>query len=247
MNGDRATAHEGSWRTRTAPPLQLSARWRSLHEAAGSRQRLHRHVPVGALVLGLASGWSSCEPRRPLTATSSWTGSSRATSPTKSRSCAPRRGRFSRPESPSSATCARVPVLVGHPQGGLDRETEGSSTPARASEALEAAPGVRVSERPDSQRSGGPRRGARWAHPEGDRRSRARVVDRLRQPAQGRSAERGRDRNACWPGAPSLPRRCSAQKTRLLGWECHSLGRIWRKCGCNRYEMVAGRSPEATE
>jgi aspartate-semialdehyde dehydrogenase len=53
-----------------------------------------------------------------------------------------------------SATCARVPVLVGHSQA-VWIETEEPLPPGRAREVLEAAPGVRVTERPTAREAAG--------------------------------------------------------------------------------------------
>ncbi len=58
------------------------------------------------------------------------------------------------PELPLSATCARVPVLVGHSQA-VWVETEEPLAPDRAREVLEAAPGVRVTERPTARDAAG--------------------------------------------------------------------------------------------
>ncbi len=51
------------------------------------------------------------------------------------------------PELPLSATCVRVPVLIGHAEA-VWVETEEPLTPERARELLEAAPGVRVEDFP---------------------------------------------------------------------------------------------------
>ena len=51
------------------------------------------------------------------------------------------------PDLPISATCARVPVLVGHSQA-VWIETERPLSPDEAREVLDAAPGVTVAERP---------------------------------------------------------------------------------------------------
>jgi aspartate-semialdehyde dehydrogenase len=58
------------------------------------------------------------------------------------------------PELPLGATCARVPVLVGHSQA-VWVETEEPLAPGRAREVLEAAPGVRVAERPTAREAAG--------------------------------------------------------------------------------------------
>ena len=58
------------------------------------------------------------------------------------------------PELPLSATCARVPVLIGHSQA-VWVETEEPLSPGRAREVLEAAPAVRVTERPTAREAAG--------------------------------------------------------------------------------------------
>ncbi len=58
------------------------------------------------------------------------------------------------PDLPISATCVRVPVLVGHAEA-VWVETERHLGPERATELLAAAPGVRVEERPTPGRAAG--------------------------------------------------------------------------------------------
>ena len=58
------------------------------------------------------------------------------------------------PELPFSATCVRVPVLVGHSQA-VWVETEEPLSPERAREVLEAAPSVQVAERPTAREAAG--------------------------------------------------------------------------------------------
>jgi aspartate-semialdehyde dehydrogenase len=58
------------------------------------------------------------------------------------------------PELPVSATCARVPVLVGHSQA-VWIETEEPLSPEAATELLTTAPGVRVTERPTARDAAG--------------------------------------------------------------------------------------------
>jgi len=54
------------------------------------------------------------------------------------------------PHLPLSATCARVPVLVGHSQA-VWIETENPLSPAEAREVLSAAPSVKVVELPTAR------------------------------------------------------------------------------------------------
>ena len=58
------------------------------------------------------------------------------------------------PELPVSATCVRVPVLVGHSEA-VWVETERPLSAQRARELLEAAPGVRVDEFPTPGKAAG--------------------------------------------------------------------------------------------
>jgi aspartate-semialdehyde dehydrogenase len=58
------------------------------------------------------------------------------------------------PELPVSATCVRVPVLVGHSEA-VWIETERPLSPERARELLAAAPGVRVDEFPSPGKAAG--------------------------------------------------------------------------------------------
>jgi aspartate-semialdehyde dehydrogenase len=58
------------------------------------------------------------------------------------------------PELPLSATCARVPVLVGHSQA-VWVETQAPLSPEQAREALASSPSVRVTERPTPREAAG--------------------------------------------------------------------------------------------
>ena len=58
------------------------------------------------------------------------------------------------PDLPLSATCARVPVLVGHSQA-VWIETERPLSPDEAREVLAAAPGVTVAEKPTPRQATG--------------------------------------------------------------------------------------------
>ena len=58
------------------------------------------------------------------------------------------------PDLPVSATCARVPVLIGHSQA-VWVETDEPLAPTQAREVLEGAPGVRVAERPTARDAAG--------------------------------------------------------------------------------------------
>ena len=58
------------------------------------------------------------------------------------------------PDLPVSATCARVPVLIGHSQA-VWVETDKPLPPDQAREVLEGAPGVRVTDRPTARDAAG--------------------------------------------------------------------------------------------
>ena len=101
------------------------------------------------------------------------------------------------PELPLSATTVRVPVLVGHAEA-VWIETEEPLSPEQAEAVLADAPGVRLVETPDAGGRGPDGGRARRPHPSRSCRGeqRARPLPRLRQPRQGRRAERDPDRRA---------------------------------------------------
>ena len=122
------------------------------------------------------------------------------------------------PELRISATCARVPVRIGHSQS-VNLETAEDLTPEQARELLRAAPGRQRGRRPgrrrlsDGDRRRGRRRRPRRPHPPRSvEPADAQPVDRRRQPAQGRRAERRPARRARrGPGTP--PRRAGRTLT----------------------------------
>ncbi len=100
------------------------------------------------------------------------------------------------PDLPVSATCVRVPVLVGHAEA-VWVETEEPLEADEAERLLAAAPGLRSEPFPSPLGAHGPGRGPRRPDPARLRcRERARPVPGLRQPAQGRCSERDSDRRA---------------------------------------------------
>ena len=99
-----------------------------------------------------------------------------------------------------SCTAVRVPVFVSHSEA-VHVETREPVTPERARELFAAVPGVVVQDDPAehryplADRGGRSRRDLRRARPArrlDRRRSRARLLGRLGQPAQGRGDQRGR-------------------------------------------------------
>ena len=105
------------------------------------------------------------------------------------------------PELRITATCARVPVLIGHSES-VNLQTREDLSPERARELLAAAPGVQVLDDPaagairwpSTARPG--RRVRRADPPRPSNRAHAQPLDRRRQPAQGRRAQRGAARRA---------------------------------------------------
>jgi aspartate-semialdehyde dehydrogenase len=106
-----------------------------------------------------------------------------------------------------SATCVRVPVLVGHAEA-INVEFEKPLSPEEARDLLAVAPGVELLDAPLPHAM--PLRGTRSGpgRPDPPRPvagEHARPVDRGRQPAQGRGAERRADRGAIAAGAALKP------------------------------------------
>ena len=147
------------------------------------------------------SGWRRCAPRRPPSTTSSWTGTGTATSPTRSRSSAPRRARSSSCPSCRSARRLRARAGAGRPlRGGLDRD-RGAALARAGAELLAAAPSrarARAADVPDAEgrRRQTTRCSSAASAATARREQRPRALPRVRQPAQGRRAERDPDRRA---------------------------------------------------
>ena len=100
------------------------------------------------------------------------------------------------PELPISATCVRVPVVVGHAES-VWIETEEPLSPAEAERILARGAGHPAREDPEPRPRDRHRRRARRARPRRPGgRERARALPRLRQPPQGRRAQRDPDRRA---------------------------------------------------
>ena len=106
-----------------------------------------------------------------------------------------------------SATCARVPVFVGHSQS-VNVQTREPLSPEECRELLAAAPGVAGRRRarrghlPAGDRRRRPRRGARRADPPRPlARALPQPLGRRRQPAQGRGDERRPGRRGAPPSA----------------------------------------------
>ena len=115
---------------------------------------------------------------------------------------------FGDPDLKVTATCVRVPVFGAHSEA-VNVQTKRKLSAAEARELLAAAPGVVVVDDPAELQYPMPLP-AEGEDPvyvgrireDVDHRQRARHVDRLRQPAQGRGAQRGADRRgARGPGS----------------------------------------------
>ena len=108
------------------------------------------------------------------------------------------------------ATCVRVPVFVGHSEA-VNIEFENPITADEARDILRNAPGCIVIDKREAggyvtpHECGGRGRDLYQPHPRGrDGRERPRAVVRLRQPAQGRRAQRHPDRRV--PDQPQADR-----------------------------------------
>ena len=93
------------------------------------------------------------------------------------------------PDLPVSATCVRVPVLVGHSEA-VWIETEQPLSAERARELLDAAPGVRVEEFPTPGKAAGTD-DVLVGRIRPTAQARGLAVPRRRQPPQGRGSQRG--------------------------------------------------------
>jgi aspartate-semialdehyde dehydrogenase len=152
-NGEAATEHEGIVANPNCSTIQLVCALAPLHEAAGLRrvrvatyqsasgagvgsmQRLREQSPAeGDVVMDWELEGDESEEEAKLRAET--------------------RKILSLPELPLSATCARVPVLVGHSQA-VWVETERPLSPEEARHVLGAAPGIRVTERPTAKDAAG--------------------------------------------------------------------------------------------
>ena len=153
VNGDRATAHEGIVANPNCSTVQLVCALAPLHEAAGLRS-----VRVATYQSASGAGVERIEQLRAQAPVDGnvemdWElEGDEFDEETKLR--AETRKILELPELPLSASCARVPVLVGHSQA-VWIETEEPLTPVQAREALEASPGIRVSERPTAREAAG--------------------------------------------------------------------------------------------
>jgi aspartate-semialdehyde dehydrogenase len=145
-NGERALEHKGIVANPNCSTIQLVCLLKPLHEAA-----LLKSVRVSTYQSASGAGRASMEQ---LQAQQSADGNvvmdwnfEGDESEEESKLRAETRKILELPELSLSATCARVPVLVGHSQA-IWVETERPLEPDEAREALAAAPSVRVQDRP---------------------------------------------------------------------------------------------------
>jgi aspartate-semialdehyde dehydrogenase len=153
VNGERSTTHEGIVANPNCSTIQLVCALAPLHAAAGLRR-----VRIATYQSASGAGAASMERLRGQAPAENdvvmdWEFEGDE-SDEESKLRAETRKILELPELPLSATCARVPVLVGHSQA-VWIETEEPLTPAEAREVLSAAPGVRVSEQPTAREAAG--------------------------------------------------------------------------------------------
>jgi aspartate-semialdehyde dehydrogenase len=146
VNGDRAPAHDGVVANPNCSTIQLVCALAPLHEAAGLRS-----VRVATYQSASGAGAESMERLRSQqpaegNVVMDWEFEGDE-SDEESKLGAETRKILELPRLPLSATCARVPVLVGHSQA-VWIETENPLSPDDAREILSAAPSVTVTEMP---------------------------------------------------------------------------------------------------
>jgi aspartate-semialdehyde dehydrogenase len=153
VNSERALEHDGIVANPNCSTIQLVCILKPLHEAAGLKS-------VRASTYQSASGAGRSAMDR-LQAQASVEGNvvmdwefEGDESEEESKLRSETRKILELPELPLSATCARVPVLVGHSQA-IWVETEEPLSPAQARDVLERAPSLRVSDRPTAQDAAG--------------------------------------------------------------------------------------------
>ena len=149
VNGDAATAHDGIVANPNCSTIQLVCALGPLHEAAGLRR-----VRIATYQSASGAGAGRMEELRSKDSTE---GNVDMDWPLEgdefeeeSKLRAETRKILDLPGLPFSATCARVPVLVGHSQAAWI-ETEQPLAPEEAREILAAAPSVVVTERPTAR------------------------------------------------------------------------------------------------
>jgi aspartate-semialdehyde dehydrogenase len=153
VNGDRAAGHDGIVANPNCSTIQLVCALGPLHKEAGLRRvRVATYQSVsGAGSEAMEALQAQAPAEGDVVMDWDFEGDE---SDEESKLRAETRKILELPELPLSATCARVPVLIGHSQA-VWVETEETLTPARAREVLAGAPGVRVTERPTAREAAG--------------------------------------------------------------------------------------------
>jgi aspartate-semialdehyde dehydrogenase len=149
VNGDRATGHDGIVANPNCSTIQLVCALKPLHDAAGLRS-----VRIATYQSASGAGVERMEQLRaqePAAGNVSmdWEFDGDE-SDEESKLRAETRKILELPDLPLSATCVRVPVLVGHSQA-VWIETESPLSPDEARDVLSTAPSVQVAELPTPQ------------------------------------------------------------------------------------------------
>jgi aspartate-semialdehyde dehydrogenase len=153
VNGDRAPEHDGIVANPNCSTIQLVCVLDPLREAAGLRS-----VRIATYQSASGAGAESMDRLRSLPSAEGdvvmdWEFDGDE-SDEESKLRAETRKILELPDLPLSATCARVPVLIGHSQA-VWVETEEPLSADQAREALAGAPGVRVAELPTAREAAG--------------------------------------------------------------------------------------------
>jgi aspartate-semialdehyde dehydrogenase len=146
VNGDRATGHDGIVANPNCSTIQLVCALKPLHGAAGLRSvRIATYQSASGAGIERMDQLRAQEPAAG-NVSMDWEFDGDE-SDEESKLRAETRKILELPDLPLSATCVRVPVLVGHSQA-VWIETESPMSPDEAREALSAAPSVQVTELP---------------------------------------------------------------------------------------------------
>jgi len=153
VNGDRAAEHDGIVANPNCSTIQLVCALKPLHEAAGlTSVRIATYQSASGAGADRMADLRAQEPAAG-NVTMDWEFDGDE-SDEESKLRAETRKILELPELPISATCVRVPVLIGHSQA-VWIETERPLSPDEARDALAAAPSVRVAELPTPQEAVG--------------------------------------------------------------------------------------------
>ena len=146
VNGDRAPGHEGIVANPNCSTIQLVCALGPLHDAAGLRSvRIATYQSASGAGVERMEQLRAQEPAAGNVSMDWELEGDEFDEETKLR--AETRKILELPDLPFSATCARVPVLIGHSQA-VWIETEDALSPDGAREILSAAPSVKVTDLP---------------------------------------------------------------------------------------------------